>query len=181
MLGWPLLDSSVELARGEGPAELPTRALDSSIFGMLGLMRVMVKSKWKKTSFEGKMRGGVLVGCVYHHTTTAPPPHHHYTTTTDELAPEELQAEGYEILCLRCESLLSSYPTTLEADARMLQQLRSARAAGNSTQQGGDGGNGGEGGEGGVSRLHRQQVALQYRMNKKRVLLNAIQYMRSVV
>lgn len=74
--------------------------------------------------------------------------------TTDELAPEELQAEGYEVLCLRCEALLREYPTSLEQDARELQQLRGTE---------GD----------------RRQLALRYRANKKRVLLNAIQHMRS--
>lgn len=33
LLGWPLLESSADLVRGEGPAELPTRVLESSVFG----------------------------------------------------------------------------------------------------------------------------------------------------
>lgn len=76
----------------------------------------------------------------------------------DELAPGELQEEGYEVLCLRCEALLREFPTTLEQDARELQQLK-AREHEEATA--------------------RRRLALRFRSNKKRVLLNAIQYMRS--
>lgn len=172
LLGWPLLESLGDVARGEGPAEMPTRVLDSSVFGTHeGNGCSMICGCAHGVHMEGHhplqqrivdtvhTRTPVLVSpCsppvwVFHAVASIT------INNTDELAPEELQAEGYEVLCLRCEALLGEYPTSLEQDARALQQLRGKEVD---------------------EQTRRTQLALRYRSNKKRVLLNAIQHMRSM-
>lgn len=153
LLGWPLLESLGEVARGEGPAELPTRVLESSVFGALvACVSSYAKASVCDVAWNDEIHT-LCVECVYLCLLRCT------HACIDELAPEELQAEGYEVLCLRCEALLQEYPTTLEHDARELQQLK---------------------GKEGDEATTRRRLALQYRANKKRVLLNAIQYMRSM-